>query len=179
MIANQPARRSRGWPILLLATFACASADATPVVAVEAPVATSMESSDALPSHFQSWWPLYPAKVAPTLLPQPARASSEAEPAGGACFRYMAPGTAWAANATTLQGLLCNEESGGMPQEPVWALAHKAHQAMAHGLLADLDTALRALQESGDDPPFLALREAGPVTDLRLAQRARSRANLY
>jgi hypothetical protein len=179
MIADRPPSRSSGGRMLLLAAFACASADAAPVAAGEATVATSMGPSDLLRAHFQFRWPIDPATARPTLLSHPTRASSESEPADGAFFDPMTHGTDWPAHAITLQDLLSSEEPGHTPLEPVSALAHRGQRVLVHGLLADLDAALRALQEGGDDQTFLASREAAPLAGLRLAQQARPRASLY
>lgn len=179
MIADRPSSRSSGGRILLLAAFACASADAAPVAAGEATLATSTGPSDLLRAHFQFRWPLDPATARPTPSSHPTRTLSESEPADGAFLHPMTRGTDWPAHAITLQDLLSSEEPGHTPLEPVSALAHRGQRVLVHGLLADLDAALRALQEGGDDQTFLASREAAPLADLRLAQQARPKASLY
>ncbi len=95
---------------------------------------------------------------------------------------HQAPGAPGDAGTTTLHELLTIEEGATMAAElsavplPESAPGH----ALAHGLLADLDTALRMLQEAGYDGGFVAPRETGQGAFLRVAQRfSTTRSGLY
>ncbi len=120
-----------------------------------------------------------PVADLPAPHPLQSSAATEANPIGGVFMAFLAQITSTSVHLATLHDFLVAEEPAAMTLELIGVPAPRPRQAMIHGLLTDIDLALHALQEGGDDEHFLASREIGPGTYLRVAQQAGPRSGPY
>jgi hypothetical protein len=168
-----------GPSLLLAATLASAPASAALVAAAEAGVVESMGTQAAPGTFFENLRWARPATALQAPHPLRTSAATEVNPIGGVFMAFLAQITSKAAHVATLHDFLVVEEPAALSLELTGAPAPRPRQAMIRGLLADLDLALHALQEGGDDEQFMASRETGPGTYLRVAQQSRPRSGLY
>ena len=165
--------------LLLAAALASASASAALVASAEAGVVVSMGDQAAPGTFFENLqWARPPAALQ---APHPLRtsATTEVNPIGGVFMAFLAQITFTSAHVATLHDFLAADEPTAISLELTGTPTPRPRQVMIHGLLADLDLALHALQEGGDEEHFMASRETGPGAYLRVAQQSRSRSGPY